>query len=208
MVKISIDVDGVIADFTKGFIGALNQNAGFKMIPEDYEPKEWDWPNAIVGDEGTANGWKTVKATNNFWLGLGPLPGVVDLRNFIHDPISDQVEIYFTTARARTAGRVLAAQTRQWLETRVGWSPNWNIITVEDGLKKPQVFDAIGIKYSIDDYDKTVRATREALQPGWSNHEAFLIDQSWNRDAHDLDHVRVYSVGEYLNILKEKENLK
>lgn len=211
MVKISIDVDGVLADFTKAFVKVLNKSSGFEMVPSNYQPPEWNWPDRFgVGVQ--AAGWAMVKETKDFWLGLDPLPGARELYEFFYSGAAQKVEIYFVTARARSLGQTLAAQTRQWIETHVGWANNWNVITVDSSDKKPQVFESVGIKYSLDDYDKTVRYTQIAQHPTiyrtlQCEHHPFLLNQSWNHFAHDLDSVRVYSVAEYLNLIKEREDL-
>src|SRR6266550_3764172 len=97
--RIAIDVDGVLADFSRGFIEAYNMTT-HDMISPDALPTSWYWNNLMTKAEFD-RGWKAAMATENYWLGLPPLKGAAELD---HASLTLHAELVFLTSRGSSAG--------------------------------------------------------------------------------------------------------
>lgn len=194
MIKLGIDIDGVLANFTEAALEVMD-GLWPGRVPADYVQTTWDWSDIGITSDDMKQLWATITNAPNFWHYVHSYgDNVEDLWAYAWNHTKDR-EIYFVTARARTAGDSLLSQTAQWLTSRGLITPGASIIPMARGKSKSQIFDAIGIDVSIDDYDVNVR---ESIALAKNGHEAYLLDQPWNRSAHDLDHVRLHSIKEFL----------
>lgn len=205
--KIAIDCDGVLASFDTAFAQVMNEVVGAIVVPEGYAPTVWDWPQTIVSDEVVDQCWDVIRATPDWWGGLKPLPGAEAVKLFLmnRDYRDGGHEVYFVTSRCPSGGASVAEQTRLWLGDEVGWHGvlpgHVNAIAARSGTAKRLIYDGIGITYSLDDRPENVEACVRHRQQAPAQ-RPMLLDQSWNRDAHHLDHLRVQSVAEYLDIVR------
>lgn len=191
--RISIDMDGVLARFDAGFAEVANRIWPGK-IPPDYQPHDWNYGDVMTAAEFDIV-WGRIKQTENFWLKLWPYSdNVCSLARFLtrekgHD-------VWLTTARVETAGCTVAKQTELWLQSyglREGY--NYMGVVVADSHLKVGVYEAMEIMASIDDKGETVEECDVRLK----GHRAFLLDRPWNQEA-DVKR-RVHSVEEFLNAL-------
>lgn len=65
MPKVALDIDGVLADFSKSY-GDYITSRGYKMYPQEEQP-HWGFPNQAHSDL-----WKDVKKDKDFWINMEP----------------------------------------------------------------------------------------------------------------------------------------
>ena len=180
MAKVAIDVDGVLADFTKAFIGAVNSIWPARLKP-DFVPTDWDWTNSGLTHGEISKVWWKIKKTSNWWLGLDAYSDNVGALAMWMASRTDH-DIWLCTSRAVVAGLTCAKQTDIWVQS-CGLRPVNNfmgIITVTNGNKKSMVYEAAEIEWSIDDKWETVI---DCGLIGSFEHKAYLLNQTWNKDA-------------------------
>ncbi len=173
--RLGIDVDGVLADFGRAFAEAAN-TIWPDRFPPNYVPPDWDFGGMSPADQKKV--WAVIKRTPNFWSRLRPYSENITAlaRTLIG---ATYLDIWLVTSRVRTEGATIARQTEQWIRScgvREG-SNFLGIITVEDAKLKQEVYPAVGIEYSIDDYGPTVLEC-ETLP----NHHAALLSRPWNAE--------------------------
>lgn len=195
MAKLSVDVDGIISQFTAGVIRIAN-----KLWPGkfdlDYQPPDWYWTDKLTKDDWDAI-WKEIRATQNFWL---TLPAYVDnvhaLARFLWEE-RDQ-DVFYVTSRAKVAGYPISKQTLMWLNN-MGVFHRDNQAEGTPAPAKRAIFEALGIQYSVDDYLPTVLESMKI--PG---HKAFLLSRSWNQKDRPNDVRVVNSLQEYFDIIRKE----
>lgn len=130
--KLALDIDGVIADFTGG-ICKLAHELGFSHWPKSHdEVNNW----SISSDFMVV--FEQVMHQSDFWLGLEPLPNTLDFKPFIY----------------LTARPIASDITKEWLKTHN--FPKADVITVSDPQEKLQILQAKDVDILIDDYYRTI----------------------------------------------------
>lgn len=171
--RLAIDLDGVVANFTKRY-GEIINKLYPGAIPEGYDPPDWDWTDKLT-PEMTKAAWEEIVRTSQFWLSLDTYPeNAQALHAFINAYPS--VEVYYVTARAETADYPVLLQTRWWLEQRGLMTYNTSIIRVEHGKDKGRVLRALAVDYSVDDNVDNVINSMNDDPFG----EHYLLARSWN----------------------------
>lgn len=135
MLNIGLDIDGVLADFTKGWNKVYPDAAA---IPDKYNY------DPLMGQR-----FKAMKAggtLDNFFLSL--------------EPLFDPKDLPFTPKAYVTARPVDTAITEQWLK-KVGF-PTAKVITVEWGANKIDAMHEAGIEIFIDDFYDNFRELNDA----------------------------------------------
>lgn len=192
--KLAIDIDGVLANFTKGYAAKINELFP-GTIPEGYEPQDWDW-TAVLSPAAAVAAWKAIEQDETFWEYLDCYcDNAQALYAFLHE--YPEVEVYYVTARARTVGKTLLAQTKLWLAQRGLVSENTSIIPVTSGKKKGEVYAALGINMSIDDAWSNVAAS---INVEGHRGNDYLLDRPWNRNISYK--LRIGSLRQFLAIAK------
>jgi hypothetical protein len=201
--KISVDIDGVLADFTSAYAAVANRLYPGK-VPAGYQPSAWDWP--IITPEEDKLIWQAIDNTEDFWMGVQPhRENVRDLQDFIWTPATEGVEVYFVTSRESTVGHPVLHQTQHWLNSQGLIAPHTAAIPVNGSMGKVRTFAAVGIQFSIDDRDKNVMACLATAGPAGKipGHKAYLLDRAWNRAETSLDPYRLPDLKTYLDIVRE-----
>lgn len=190
--RISIDLDGVVSNFTNDVIQHANKLWPGKL-KENFDPPDWDYTGYLSKDD-FSDIWVSIKNTNNFWVNALPyIDNLNSLNSFLKATISD---IFFVTARAETKGDSVQKQTYDWFiknGVEIAGQHNLNyssIVPVKIAGLKKQVMEALGIQISIDDHGPTVEECNKL-----PNHRAFLLDRSWNQE---YNQPRVFSLEEFL----------
>lgn len=168
--------DGVLADFTRAFVDAAN-TVFPRHFPDNYVPNSWDWDGLLTKPEQDRV-WQLIKATPNFWSRLRPYPdNMTALARYLIS--ARHVDIWLVTSRVRTAGATVARQTEQWIRScGVRESANFlAVITVEDSSHKQDVYAAVGMDFSIDDFGPTVLECQSI-----KGHQPFLLSRPWNHE--------------------------
>lgn len=194
MARITIDCDGVLADFNTGFIAEANKIWPGR-IPADYVKPGYDEWDGLTRAE-IAQVWERIDNTPNWWLTLNALPDEVgELARFLLTQ-RDQ-DIHICTARKEGAGMTVAKQTKAWLFA-CGVAPGSNylgVIPVVNSHKKASVYKALGVQWSIDDKGETVLQCDKL-----EGHNAFLLDRLENRNV--TPKRRVGSMKEFFDAIK------
>ncbi len=194
--NISIDVDGVLAAFTKAFVAQVNKIWPNKL-PEDYQPESWYYTE-VLNKQEMDFAFSQALLEPNFFLHLEPLPGARELRQALSALKRAGVCVYYITSRNKTAGLPLLVQTNTWLKDNELLTNNTATIVAGGGIGvKARINNLVDSVFSIDDKIETVRENN--VDGIHQDHRSFLLDQRWNRSATTLPRVR--SVGEFLEIV-------
>lgn len=160
-VNIMVDLDGVLANFSKRFSEYCREEFGEKYpIIDESMIEDWDWTkwynNIHPGQVEYI--WKKIINTRNFWTTLELLNESEWLyflnklnddtigHNVTMNPNIAQLNVYFITARERTKGSTVSNQSAYWL-SKNGWD---NPIVLES-RDKEKLIKYLNIKFVIDD---------------------------------------------------------
>ncbi len=195
--KISIDCDGVLADFRGGFIRVINSLYPGR-VDSEYHPCSWsDWR---LNRKENAQVWEALKRTYEFWNNLQPYQeNIAALKDFLTLPTTRSVETYIVTSRIDCGDEAAMNSTVAWLDEQgLMRSNRLSAIVVPSSRAKPTLFRLLMIKYSIDDSYETWQETHRAL----AGHQAYLLDREWNRNR-DAFGMRVPNLAAFLEKVKE-----
>ncbi len=152
-IKIGIDVDGVIADFNRSFIAAAF--ARFGKPNRDYQPHDWNYQDSGLSKHQISKVWADIRHTDDFWLGVKPLPGtdILGVAQEFSDP-------FFVTSRISTRGLPVVYQTQLWLK-RYFKLTEPQVIVVHDSREKSAIVNEYELRYFIDDKTETYASVAE-----------------------------------------------
>jgi len=150
--KIGIDIDGVLANFSRGVIEESHKFGLHEKFPECWTHST-HWYFQITEEDGGLEGAKerfNIVMKDNwlnpeFWLGLKPMPNSMPLP--------------FTPDCYVTARSISSDVTRKWLARY--YFPEAPVISVERAEEKLEHILELGLDIFIDDYYPTVRTLRE-----------------------------------------------
>ena len=192
MIRIGIDVDGILARFTTAYQRLVVEVAGVDLFkPGDAtDPPCWSWPEYRGYDKKVISEvWSRIKTSHDFWMGLSELPDCCTLRTLILD-LQRWHEVYFVTSRV---GKDVKWQTEQWLMLHLQIDQPTVLISSEKGL----VAKALKLDVYVDDNaDNANDAVLKTLPPAYENGiwkplnqpgdmpstRVYLIDKSYNRE--------------------------
>lgn len=169
--QFAIDVDGVISNFSQGFIERA-EYLGYKNFPVDWTViPAWDFgvDPKIWGDV-----WNDIQDDPKFWMDL------------------DVMQRISFTPLAYITIRPIDYVTEAWL-FRFGF-PTAPVITLRHGEAKSKALKQIGAKFYIDDYLKNYEEITNA------GIQCFLQDRPWNREF-NAGSDRVLSVADAVKVL-------
>lgn len=177
--RISFDVDGVLADMTPSVVRRANHLWPGKF-PYGYNSQhQWNFADVLTYQEWRFL-WNELMHVPDFWCELAPFINEIQLViEFLAAHLA--VEPFFITSRhaPKTAGSFSAEQqTRCWLNC-VGlgaYAGDGHIVVTEDALEKANAVHYRRIRFHIDDLVENVSACNRVL-----GHRAFLLDRPWNQ---------------------------
>ena len=142
MVKIAIDVDGVVADFDRRMWDLAKSRFGTQMPARFKPPTDWNWKSWKLTEVQVSELWEEVRGIKDFWLQLKPLPFTIDLRL-----PQKWAEFVFITSRVPSGGAPVGEQTAEWLYRNFGL--RWPHVIVASN--KGEVCRALHVDVFIDD---------------------------------------------------------
>lgn len=198
--------DGVVANFSRAFEQLLIELHGNKFPEKHWQPTDWDYTESGYSKEEMSAAWEALHKIDRFWEAVPSyLDSIEAILNFFKDPaIFQDVEVFYVTKRAYSSGGSIMKQTTNWLVAKRVFWPNCSVISVPDGYNKPDIYKALGIHFSIDDYYENLPKRKITLVDG-KIHQAYLLERSWNKD-YRKKYPKVLSVKnlkEYFDIVKE-----
>lgn len=189
--RISIDLDGVVANFVQRVIDITG-------LPKGYEPPDWDFSDVFTKEQ-LKEVFKNIREINDFWKDMPEYARNVDqLKEFLGTEVGH--EVYFITSRTATEGDSVSMQTEEWLMD-CGICPHRNfyaVIAVDSPSKKRPIIEALNIEVSVDDYGPTVEQCSTI-----PNHRAYLLDRPWNRDKNYGN--RIFNLEQFFNVATGKK---
>lgn len=184
------DIDGVLADFVKGFTQYARRFFPETPITPTAEQPKWDGYPGLTPEE-TEIVWEHVNKDPLFWYSLPPLATEDEFLSL--NLLTLQAQVYFTTARH---GDGVIRQTREWLYDQGVYSPS--VILVKH---KGEIARALDANFLID--DKAGNAVyAEYHNKGRKGFQSYLIDRPYNQfDAGVIGSKvkRIKRVEEYLD---------
>lgn len=188
--RVSIDIDGVLADFSAGAYPIMSEvlaERGIDIGP--YPPTAWNWSDYGATELDVHEMWDRIKATKNWYEGLNALQGIIDLRKALWCGVFHQHDSIFLTSRVSTKGRSAIKQTENWLKAMLGLQRPEVIAVGHNGLKS-HCLETLQAYAHIDDYPPTAICTAAVCQ-------SYLLQQPWN----EVD-IRRYSINSVSSVEK------
>jgi hypothetical protein len=180
---VSFDVDGVLADFTRGFTRIAHELFGTPVGDHSYQPT-WmfeEFPALGLTKPMVKEVWDVIKTHSHFWAKLDPLNvSVMNLINKIDNAV------YITNRPGIHTGWQTVMFLRKWGVNAFG--------RVYVAADKPSMMRKLNVVAHIDDWEVNVKATRAALPHVY----APLLATSYNVPFHNEPPV-LYSVDQYIH---------
>src|SRR5579863_5622576 len=107
---ISIDVDGILANFVKALMRIAIPMFPGRELNENYVTSNWNFTELFSPEEFIAI-WRKIKDTEGFWLGVDSYHENV---NALWDANLRGIDTYFTTSRVDTGSMSALKQTDRW----------------------------------------------------------------------------------------------
>lgn len=173
MQSIGCDIDGVLADFGRGYLDLLSSITGREADPA-FVPSCYD--DFEVPPEAEMVAWAWITAHPEFWLTLPAYPSTGGLLSALDDARSDH-EVYFVTGRPKSAAT--KRFTEEWLRQQGATDP-----TVLLAVEKGSVAAGLQLGLMIEDCPVQVQSIR--VQSPMTH----LIVAAWSYNQ-EVDTVRV-----------------
>lgn len=174
--KIAFDIDGVIANYVRGFMALIIALSGRDLFLESdwTDPPCWDWYKlrGYTKDEVSA-AQTAILESPDFWFNLEPMTHDVAQLAIAFEELDDHHEVYFITHRS---GQHARRQTEDWLVHALGL---WEVPTVllVGYRMKGVAAKALGLDLYIDDnYDNCLDCVEQSPLT-----RTYLLDRAYNR---------------------------
>jgi len=156
--RVAIDVDGVISDFTWAFTGVAVELGALPRRRHCSEQDTWHFDRGIEPFDADPV-WEEFKRRWNWWMTLEPFPDIEATIPFLNQAIAEH-DVLFVTSRVPTRGLATDAQTRYWLEGLGVNMPHAGVVVVPTG-QKGLVCKGLRIDVAIDDCPDNLKDLRE-----------------------------------------------
>lgn len=191
--KLGIDIDGVLADFSSSFIQRMIDVTGVDKFPSrPFDVPVWNWwfHYGYTEDEVKST-WDSVKSDGTFWANLNPYPDAPQAVEELTKLWENLDEIYFITNRVGIKSKL---QTEAWLiNFGTGLLPTV-IVSPEKGL----CCRALKLDFYIDD---NVENCEDVRDHSFTN--CLMLAKTYN---HDIPKVpRLPSILEFFNAIKQEQ---
>lgn len=149
--RISFDMDGVLADYTTAFSTIGNEMFGLSIVGEK-EIQHWNWEKWWSTKAQLKAIWKEVRKRETFWMDLEKIVSDEEAKRIAR--LMHTERVYFITSRPDTGGVDAQYQSARWVQwtickdQRVGSRPSPSVLV---SSKKGRLCEALDIQYHIDD---------------------------------------------------------
>ena len=166
--RLLIDVDGVLAEFTYGFTKLATELGLVEKPWRCHTQKTWAF------DFDVDAVWEELKRRYNWWMTLEPLVDVVEIA--VLNELIKAHDVYFVTSRPRTQGLSAEKQTEYWLAGIGIHTAGASVIATKTGTKGA-LAKALDINLGWDDHlgnlEDLTRADILAVSRPWRYNEAW-----------------------------------
>ena len=183
-VNIQIDVDGVLADFVKGFYDSARYY--IPDLPQRNEFNQSSWDFEEIPDKIQNVVWKEIRESKVWWYELDPIPSPEERHLLSNLDYRDGINLYFVTARPGNYAKFL---TERWIRTHC----HLEHPTVIVAKNKAAIAKLLSIDYSIEDKGRNAEEIALVMR---RPENSFLMDRQYNRLPYRA--TRVKSFGEFL----------
>lgn len=137
MLRLGIDVDGVVADFQSAFRALAERELGLPAGGGEAELSKPDVDRL----------WRVVAETNNWWLDV-PAYEPDQIERLYAQARTGRWEVFFMTSRPPSAGDSVQLQTQVWLERQGYFLPS--VLTTPSGARG-EVARSLRLDLAVDD---------------------------------------------------------
>jgi hypothetical protein len=137
MLRLGIDVDGVVADFRSAFRALAERELG--LAPDDID--------AELSKADVDRLWRAVATTTNWWLDIPPYEPDQIARLYAEVRRS-RWEVFFMTSRPPSGGDSVQLQTQVWLERHGYYLPS--VLTTPAG-SRGELARSLRLDLALDD---------------------------------------------------------
>lgn len=177
--KLTFDLDGVLANFNDAYHGRLLKVTGENRFPTDWQPLSWDWDRDYgYTAQEIADTWANIWKDKLFWRKLKPLAEPEVFARIA--VLSKTHDVYFLTHRS---GIDAKQQTERWL-----YDQGINYPTVIMTGDKLPILKAIKADFFIDDKLDTMNEIVAAInepKAKWQPSHLYMMDAPYNRKNRD-----------------------
>jgi 5'(3')-deoxyribonucleotidase len=178
MLRIGVDVDGVLAEFIRqarlDFQKMLDGRPADSVIQTG-----WGFDSIGISREEERAFWKHVDETPNWWMQLGRRPGTNTLKR-----LCDKYRVIFITNRKDGTGLPVDIQTATWLSDNFGIAYPTVLLSDDKG----PLTRALKLDWFIDDRPKNVEEVRVSSPLT----RTVLYRTTYNEDYAHLDCVTTF----------------
>jgi uncharacterized HAD superfamily protein len=218
-VRIGVDIDGCLANFTDAYTELLTKETGIQFPKASSEwPTEWHFDRSALNEHFVPEMAKAVEkrawgriVTSDFWAQLHALPGAIEVLEALRDSGD---EVYFITSRP---GKHAKALTEYWL--RMHGMNNPTVLVVNSEPAKGHIAKGLQLEAFIDDKPENCIEVRNATMKMVTveTHDAFvddmeypcqvfMVDAPYNRHVELPGITRVADVAAALARIEESSN--
>lgn len=181
--NIMLDVDGVYADFVKGFYALARTHDD--TVPQYATPHQKDWHIWEGVSKKIQNKcWEQIERSSEFWRLLDPIVDAEDrlaTRAFVEKQV-----VYFVTSRP---GKDVKYQTEQWLKSYLSVDLP-TVLVAETGKYKADIAKALCIDWSLEDNGPNAVAIGKNIS---NPRQSYLLDRLYNREYSQAPRVKSVS---------------
>ena len=122
MLRLGVDVDGIVADFRTAFRALAERELG--VAADDVEPE--------LSKANVDRLWRSIAWTSNWWLDV-PAYEPDQIGRLYTESRRSRWEVFFMTSRPASAGDTVQLQTQVWLERHGFYLPS--VLTAPAGAR-------------------------------------------------------------------------
>ncbi len=191
MIKIGVDIDGVLADFTVAARDVCKKL--FNGRPDDSLVQTgWGFDSLGMSSEEENLMWKAIDKSEDWWMNLKKLPDTYMLEQLMD---TGKYRIVFITNRKDGTGNPVDYQSSEWLSEKFNLR-HANVILSDD---KGPVVKGLKLDYYIDDRDKNVLEVLQAAP----NCKTYMCKWPWKPSFQSGFPNTVNNFNEFAKILLE-----